>query len=224
MKNQKGITIRSLLVLLGGLLLTRVTFAGSMQIENGTVFTENFTKDGRTVEMTKTFYTDKVVITQKIYDASSGELIREKTTENPLSGNVTIVNGGQTNNSEANQAPDNTPSNEVIPVKEQTTETTTLEIEGNTDFNNMLVELQKDLNPEEMLQKATRAGKLTRVTNSYVGTTDSHIMTLEGYRERKLLGIITVNTPLTVTIDTRSNLLVQEDRPFITKIVELVSF
>ena len=63
--------------------------AGEMVIEEGTSFHETFSKDGRRVEVTKTYRRDGVEIHQKIYNEATGALIREKPV-NPLKAQVRL--------------------------------------------------------------------------------------------------------------------------------------
>ena len=91
------IPLIALLVVLGvaGLIAFNKTETGSVEpgkqvrIEEGTTYTDTFTKDGKTIMVTKTYRLDGVYITTKTY-SSSGELLGEKNRVNPLKDHVVV--------------------------------------------------------------------------------------------------------------------------------------
>lgn len=195
--------------------------AGKMTIENGTTFTDTFTKDGRTVEVKKTYTYDKVTIHQKIWD-EEGNLIRDKITEKDIGPNITIVG-------------EDSPDNNIDPSKEEVEEPEEVVKPAPTseDINNFesgvtkFVE-EKDDGLEKLVETVQKIENLETVDNVYVSNPQSSVdenaqVTIEGTKRHRLLGLFFVSTNEKLTYDVSSWQLLNKQRTFIQKFVELLS-
>jgi hypothetical protein len=126
-----------------------------MRIEEGTTYTDTFTKGDNTIVVTKTYRLDGVYINTKTYD-SSGALINEKTQVNPLKDHVVVYSS--TTTSEPAQPVDTAPvvSDPVPPVAvepEKIVEVITPPIIplAETDFEEMESELVSEIQDLELI-------------------------------------------------------------------------
>lgn len=233
MKNLKPLITTASIAVLTGVVLLATPFpvsAGDMIIEEGSVFSETFVKDGRRVEVTKTYTRDGVVIHQKIYDEQSGALIREKTTTNPIKDHVKLIAPGATNNiEEANTLPAVNSSTPVpdpaapglekaapapaIPVREETEE----EVEARV--------MEEYTGPEAVVERARIRYGLTSINRIFVGQDNNRSeIAVEAVRTKRFLGLFNVDTPVNMVIDGESGEIVSESKTIRVRLLEIFSF
>lgn len=200
-----------------------------MTIEVGTVFSDTFTKEGRRIEVTKTYTWDGVVINQRIYDAGSGELINEKTTINPIKENVKLVSPNQTNTTvQKSQQTDPQPEN-TKQVVDKNMETEPIEKEEVVD--ELVQDVDEDVEYEDLLdlelitQRIQDRYQLIAIQQVMVGSNNgrSEIL-LEATRQKRLFGLFQVESNTTITVDAQTGNLINEQKPLRTKLIDLFSF
>ncbi len=219
-------------VLIGGLLVAvpLQVMAGEMVIEEGTVFRETLSKDGRRVEVTKTYRRDGVEIHQKIYNEATGALIREKTTVNPIKEHVKIVAPGEAARTIREEKPipseklvkneDTSRKNEVVPTKDvSNTNPGTKTAEEIADQ-----EIEEAVGPEAKVEAARQRYGITKVNRVFVGQEENKSeLAINGTKLGRLLGLYPVEIPVDVVVDTETGELVSERKTLLGRLLALLS-
>lgn len=204
------------------LVLPSSAIAGDMVIENGSVFSETFVKDGRRIEVTKTYTYDGVTIHQLIYDAATGALIREKTTTNPLKDNVRIVGSGEQNVTNNNPSEVNE-SGVEIGIKEDKLEVAKESTSsGNSDVD--IFNLEKNVGPESKFDNYQQMLGLARVDKVFVSQTgDMSEVAVNGVKNRRLLGFLRIEIPVEYVVDSETGEIKSVDQSLTSKLLEALS-
>lgn len=222
--------------------------AGDMVIEVGTVFSDSSVKDGRRVEVQKTYTYEGVLIEQQIYD-EAGNLIRERSRLNPLPSHVRLVGPGEAldrvtplpspADHELNQRDDKldtvrelVPDVEVEPGTQvlRDAETLPLRLERAAsapdleESDDELVDWQR-LGPELALERVRERHRLFRVDQVYVGQREHRAeLVLEAVRQKRFLGLFEVELPVRLVVDADDGEVVSESKPWRTRILDWLSF
>lgn len=193
----------------------RTVFAGDMVINEGTVFSETMIKDGRRIETTKTYTSNGVVIHQKIYDTTSGELIREKTTTNPIKDNVKLV-------SPESPQPTKVDTKKIDEADQIKVEQEDIVVEEELD--SMELEMAEETNSELLAQRAKERYGYTKVNRvSVQKTLDRSEIAIEATKTKKFLGLFEVDIPVNVLIDIETLDILDDDKSYGTRILEALS-
>jgi|GEM_PF-3723297 FtsZ-interacting cell division protein ZipA len=206
--------------------------AGEMVIEEGTSFHETFSKDGRRVEVTKTYRRDGVEIHQKIYNEATGALIREKTTVNPLKAQVRIAAPGERPVSPKDERakrevpvknPDTSQNNKV---REQNVNTDTSEAHRVAKTAEEIADqkMEEAVGPEVKIEAAKQRYGITKVNRVFVGQEENKSeLAITGTKLGRLLGLYPVEIPVDVVVDSETGDLVSERKTLLGRLLALLS-
>jgi hypothetical protein len=231
MKQKNKFFLNSVLVIVFMIslqVMPKLAFAGEMVIEVGTVFSQTFVKDGRRVEVSKTYTWEGVVIHQKIYNEATGELIRESTTTNPIGENVRLVSSNEIQEQTQNQVEETKTTQEETENENEKEEPAEIEKTPIPTIDPNLVDTQSEdednFGPETLVEESKEKYNLDTINDVLARNTNSGSeLIIHAYQIRKLLGIFEVKTPVQLTIDAESGDLINETQPLISKIVSLFS-
>lgn len=230
------------------LVMAGSVMAKEMVIEEGTVFTDSFTKDGRRVEVSKTYTWDGVVIHQRIYNADTGELIRERTTTNPLRDHVRLVPRGgaveaqqetkvETQNVQVEKKTEVRQQKEAVSVTDKTGVDEVVEptpamnlVEARmnlSDLNRAEVSVEavdRVLDPEALADRAKERHGFDKVGTVYVSQgLERAQASMEVAKTKRFLGLFQVEIPTRLTVDAQTGEIIGEEKPLRARLLSWLS-